>query len=689
MPLTNLLSDDAIDCTIILGEKEAIYGGQVRLHGSMWSRQTQETTGFNVQFPADHLYKGVRGSLILRRRDQAEIVCRHMLVNATGVPGNYDEFVYLLSPLPGNLGIARVINGNDDDVWLKSQFDGSSAQVFKMEGIRELQSTASGKLEDYKVAVPIGWIQQFDIADLGTDPEQYRWNTLIANHRDQDDYSGYIALARTFSLTGTNLEQQIPRVMDVEEWARIFGLQALCGIGDVYNVVDAENPHNLGFAVRPDNGKVIALQNDWSFFFYNPATEPLNGAKNLARVFNVPAFKRVYYGVMLDLINTVYNKEYMSRWLQHYGDLAGESYTGFADYITTRGAFAKAQFAKEIPVVPFELSFGGATAITTNAPYLTVAGRGWIDVAQVALGFGPNPPAPLTVRWVDSTHWVADVGLLPGVNPLVFTAYDRQGKVVGTSSVEVTTQFASNPQHDWLRVSELMYHPPSSSEEETLAGFDNGEMFEYVEVANVGPEPVPLAGVQFTAGVKYRFSGVAVPQLEPGQRVVVVRNLAAFQFRYPSARRVDGVYAGSLSNNGEEVRLVDAGGSTIEDFTYSDSDPWPLRADGGGSSLERLLLNGNPSDPLSWRASITPGGNPGLAPEVLPDLEISLDGQGMVHLRAVVPGGDAYRLEYRERLDAGAWVPMLELPAAAVPRVEPLEDEWSGAVHARYYRLRH
>ena len=121
--------------------------------------------------------------------------------------------------------------------------------------------------------------------------------------------------------------------------------------------------------------------------------------------------------------------------------------------------------------------------------------------------------------------------------------------------------------------------------------------------------------MQFDDGITFVFGDVL---LEPGERVVVAKNVSAFQARYGTNVRVVGEYGvdTSLSNGGEQVRLVDSVGEVIHDFTYSDDTPWPVSADGAGASLEVIDLNGNYSDPANWRASATIGGTPGDAPAV-------------------------------------------------------------------------
>jgi hypothetical protein len=81
--------------------------------------------------------------------------------------------------------------------------------------------------------------------------------------------------------------------------------------------------------------------------------------------------------------------------------------------------------------------------------------------------------------------------------------------------------------------------------------------------------------------------------------------------------KIAGEYAGRLSNNGEDIRLVDFWNGTVARFAYEDGRGWPLPADGGGHSLVPLTsaLWGEPDGSLNyggnWRASTYISGSPG------------------------------------------------------------------------------
>lgn len=154
-----------------------------------------------------------------------------------------------------------------------------------------------------------------------------------------------------------------------------------------------------------------------------------------------------------------------------------------------------------------------------------------------------------------------------------------------------------------LRVSELHYHPPGDG------------LAEFIELYNQSATvTLDLAGVSFSEGVDFTFTGSAITTLAPGQRVLVVRNLSAFTAAYGSAAaaRVAGVFANAtaLSNGGERIKLNDATGSTVFDFTYSDLAPWPVAPDGTGPSLLVVDTAASPDNPANWTAGVS-GGTPG------------------------------------------------------------------------------
>ena len=156
-----------------------------------------------------------------------------------------------------------------------------------------------------------------------------------------------------------------------------------------------------------------------------------------------------------------------------------------------------------------------------------------------------------------------------------------------------------------LIVSEIMYHPAGNPDAE------------YLELSNISDsETLDLTGLKFTDGILFDFTGSSITSLAPGQQVLVVKDPVAFEAIYGASKPVAGIYTGSLDNDGEIIKLEDASNSTILEFTYNDSSPWPLFADGTGASL---VLNDPSSRPdpelsTSWRNSSFTHGTPGNLP---------------------------------------------------------------------------
>ncbi|MDB4362158.1 CotH kinase family protein [Akkermansiaceae bacterium] len=168
-----------------------------------------------------------------------------------------------------------------------------------------------------------------------------------------------------------------------------------------------------------------------------------------------------------------------------------------------------------------------------------------------------------------------------------------------------------------LVISEFHYRPADASAIELAAGFTDRDDFEFIELMNRGSQTINLNGVKFVDGVTFDFSTAEIRSLDSGARVLIVKNLAAFEERYGNAfsSKIAGEYSGNLSNDGELITLVDATGTNILSFTFNDQSPWPEEPDGDSYTLVLINPMGpiipEHGDPANWRASASSGGSPG------------------------------------------------------------------------------
>ena len=158
-----------------------------------------------------------------------------------------------------------------------------------------------------------------------------------------------------------------------------------------------------------------------------------------------------------------------------------------------------------------------------------------------------------------------------------------------------------SPYREGLVVSEIMYHPAGD------------EFFEFIEIQNVGDQTLDLTGVRFTKGIDFDFP--ANTTISPGAYLLVVADIAAFESRYGAGLPVAGEWevGDRLSNGGENLKLSLGQGTSIHEFDYDDSFPWPLASDGLGYSLTLVSPKSGIDHalPENWRASVSVAGSPG------------------------------------------------------------------------------
>jgi hypothetical protein len=189
-------------------------------------------------------------------------------------------------------------------------------------------------------------------------------------------------------------------------------------------------------------------------------------------------------------------------------------------------------------------------------------------------------------------------------------------------------------------INEIMYNPDWPD-----GGSYTNDQYEYVELHNIGAEPVTLYDYdkaqpwKFTDGIDFTFPEDAPVTLPAGGYLLVVKEPEAFAWRYPAVpiEKILGPYDGSLNNAGERLELsmpgdVDEFGTRyyirVDRVGYSDGfhpdpssrggihpedcpggvDLWPSAPDGGGKSLTRKTSADYGDDPDNWVAAIlSPG----------------------------------------------------------------------------------
>jgi Lamin Tail Domain/Bacterial TSP3 repeat len=438
---TNLMSNEALGGTLYVDETEPLYDIGVRLHSSERGRPDSSRVGFTLEFDADRPFRGVHDSVTLDRSGgysgrggrQDEIVLRHIMTQAGGLPEMYTDLVRGIYPrnLDGRrTGVAQLVTTKYGDGFLEDSYpNGSDGSLFKLELIYYPTTSVGGNPQNPKLPQPDDVIGT-DIQDRGDDPEAYRWYFPIENLRSGDDYAPVIRLAKAMSLGGAALDRESRDLMDVDQWARAMALKSLSGDADTYAV---GYPHNQFIYFRPGDGKALTFPWDMDFCWARGPTESLPVGANIGRILELPGNRRLFYGHLQDLLNRSYNPTYLARWTSHFGTLAGQNYGGVLTYIRQRSAYARQQLP---PAVPLSIRTGAGQDVLTGASAITLTGTAGIDLRTLVLR---SPETAGEWTWSSITEWQIRVPLWLGTNRLEVLGYDFAGQLVASNAITVVS----------------------------------------------------------------------------------------------------------------------------------------------------------------------------------------------------------------------------------------------------------
>jgi len=279
---------------------------------------------------------------------------------------------------------------------------------------------------------------------------------------------------------------------------------------------------------------------------------------------------------------------YLADWVERavvgetarWGDVGGAQYT-LGQWQSQRDSILTSYMPYRSNNVVDDLRSAGLYPMNVNPPVFKING-GYQHGGQVSAGdvlTMDNPPSGTIYYTVDGSDPREPVtGNAVGIpyTPLTLNKSTQvKVRVLNGSTWSALNEavYAIGPVVDSLRITEIMYHPKDT-------GDANDPNKEFIELKNIGPDTLNLNLVRFTEGINFTFPDM---ELDPEEFVVVVKDQDVFEAQYGTSVNIAGQYTGSLANNGERIKLVDAIGRTILDFEYKDD--WHSITDGDGFSL--------------------------------------------------------------------------------------------------------
>src|SRR5436190_6096805 len=177
---TNVMSNETLPCTVIYDEKRAYYDMGVRLKGSERGRYSDTRVSFHLEFQPDDLFRGVHPVMLIDRsgagdsgaNKQQEIVVRHMLMRAGGIPGTYSDLCRVIAPISTHTG-PGIFCPRHEDEFIETAFEnGGNGTMWELELIYYPTSTNAFGYKNPQPDSVVGT----DITDLTDDKEFYRYN---------------------------------------------------------------------------------------------------------------------------------------------------------------------------------------------------------------------------------------------------------------------------------------------------------------------------------------------------------------------------------------------------------------------------------------------------------------------------------------------------------------------------------
>ena len=262
-----------------------------------------------------------------------------------------------------------------------------------------------------------------------------------------------------------------------------------------------------------------------------------------------------------------------------------------------------------------KFNLNDAEEITLN---VNVNGAGWIKVNTIIVDSFPwegtyfkKVPVKISVlpnQGYRFTGWTGVDVSQQNESPLTLLL---------TEELNLTANFkADTGSFNTIVINEINYN--------SAAHFNAGD---WMEIYNGYSVSVDIGGWKFKDMIPGNV--FIIPQsvvLEPNKYLVICNDTVMFKLKFPGVKNFVGNVNFNLSNDGEQIQLLDDQNNIVDSLTYDDSDPWPSQPDGNGPTLALKNSALDNSLPENWEPSIVDFGTPG-NPN---DMPLSVDGQNKV-----------------------------------------------------------
>ncbi len=417
------LSNHHFNATLIVNEKDVIYGCGIRASGSPWTRSGGLDRA-KYELPRDALFRG-KQKLVYRTYDVG-IVSRDRVVRywlyLLGNPANENEFIYVKINNGGS-GVREEMEPTSNDMLDRAYPNGSQGELYKVDDEWWFQDNWN---RDYRDA---DWsYKSSDNAD------RYRSEWMKRTKENEDDYTALISFFK--KVNGSYTQAEIERIVDPVAVLKAF---AVAGYIHAWDFISVRRGKNCSFYRRSTDGRLMCFPWDMKRSFDNAGAvfykeESRTGVTPwMEKSYNMRLFK--HYLIRL-IENYTTNSVRINYWMQLEENASSQYDFGTASYTSW---FASRQgsafnFLGSSRSMPFSVSGSGRQPVTTGANTMTLTGVAPLRVFKVQVVDHPEAQ----FMWGSESGWIlSGVLLRAGANELTVQGVDEFGAVLHEDKVTV------------------------------------------------------------------------------------------------------------------------------------------------------------------------------------------------------------------------------------------------------------
>jgi hypothetical protein len=580
------LSNEAHDGTIVNGTR-IIYNAQARFAGSPYHQTFDTPYGslchYKWIFPDDDKFLGATsfnkihqpgngaGDDTSLQREQTA----NSFLRALGVPWLNRRF------------IAVYVNGNrrgqlmedaqtpDADV-VKEHFpDDSGGWLYKMQPWFEFAPQPSGSSIGFQ-SFSGCTLLPYTTTGGAKKVARYRYDYLVRRTPGSaSDFTNVFALIDAAgSAASPNYVANLNNLANLENWMRLFAANHAAGNWDCFGTGGSQNLYGY---VGTKGTKYSLLMWDFNIVLGNSGSwgpgQNLftgNGDPNITSIYNTPEYRRMYWRALQELVNGPLNANISGPLLDaKYNAFVANGLspenpsTNIKPWLTQAHDSIASQIAAENTP-----NFSVNPTVTISNNVAIVTGAAPVNVKTIWINGIEYP-----LRWTSVTNFQVRVPLRSGSNSLSVVGIDMHGQPITGMSNTVAAVYAPalpSPAGQVV-INEIMYHP-------TVQGA------EYIELYNNSTTVTfDLSGWEFQ-GLNYVFPPGAY--IVPSGLLVLANNRATFAAAYGATLQVFDTTDLSGLAQGQMLALVQGATNTVAAVRFEPVPPWPIGANGKGSSLQ-------------------------------------------------------------------------------------------------------